>query len=50
MLSKRPSVAVRMMSPSCTSKEALSAASGLEEADGGKKERKEERERDTHAR
>lgn len=30
MLSKRPSVAVRMMSPSWTSKEELSAASGLE--------------------
>lgn len=30
MLSKRPSLAVRMMSPSCTSKEELSAASGLE--------------------
>lgn len=29
MLSKRPSLAVRMMSPSSTSKEELSAASGL---------------------
>lgn len=31
MLSNRPSVAVKMMSPSCTSKDELSAASGLEQ-------------------
>lgn len=35
MLSKRPSLAVRMMSPSSTSKEELSAASGLKFAGGG---------------
>lgn len=46
MLSKRPSDAVKMMSPSCTSKEELSAASGLRETKGAKEDHKVKLERE----